>query len=284
MKKSFTLIELLVVIAIIAILAAMLLPALQQARERAHSAGCINNLKTLGTIATTYLDDNNSFWPSQHTTVTNPTNEKMTWAFVWPICLRKGKYLSQAPVIKNSSYGGGTWQDFPAYRCPRIPFQYLESGTTKIWAAQTYATPGMNNTNYGPGFRMTLPSLNALRGTKKKPGNTLVSENGSRPSRRVWLADNVYVDSYAPIVHQRCEMYCLNDGYDSAGKIAPIHNGRATILAHDAHVESAAIDDLSNWLHIRVGTINGGQQVFSNYIQRYGTLEAEVGNNYLDLN
>jgi len=63
-KRGFTLIELLVVIAIIAILAAILFPVFAQAREKARTAGCLNNQKQISLGIIQYVQDYDETFPS----------------------------------------------------------------------------------------------------------------------------------------------------------------------------------------------------------------------------
>jgi prepilin-type N-terminal cleavage/methylation domain-containing protein len=104
-KPGFTLIELLVTIAIIGILIALLLPAVQQAREAARRTQCRNNLKQIGIALHNYHDQFGRFPPSSTSHVEQGVWRHQPWQFhlhSWASLLLPG--LDQANVQHRVNY------------------------------------------------------------------------------------------------------------------------------------------------------------------------------------
>ena len=214
----FTLIELLVVIAIIAILAAILLPALNSARERGRTASCINNLKNTQMAYTSYANDFDDYGAYHYY---NP-QKNYTGAGFWESALVANGYLPSDRATNLNQY---YYYNSSLLLCPSLAKSITANDKRSDYGINSETTQYKNEKN---AFVMT--KVSAI------PQGSVIF--GDR-----WQYDNT---ANLPKIYFHIAPATIRALTGSSGSSYPIgnhHNGNANVSFLDGHVSNITLED-----------------------------------------
>ena len=211
-NRAFTLVELLIVIAIIAILAAILLPALNSARERGRAAYCTSNVKQLATGYHMYWDDANMPLPPRMTRV-GSGKPWLSWYWYLAPYVGLPRYESHTALLADMRTKKGT----TVYDCPSLP---KSENNNDLAGSPTYKF----NAHYFSRTRHCKFYTEDNVPDVVNTSDTLVFVDGD---------DGVTAASFGIAAWYRLTRSAGDKEY---GQGAGVHNGYVTVGFFDAHV------------------------------------------------